>query len=343
MQWNDGKAGRQGMKEVLREIGMIARALDSISNIEFKSCSLTKGQYLYLVRICENPGIIQEKLAERIKVDRTTAARAVQKLESNGFIEKKGDPHNQKIKKLFPTEKGRSVYPFIKGEHDYSNGVALSGFSESEAETLHHLLQRVRKNVEKDWEYVKKGNKREYGVYRAGGGIQLITMKTCTVEDLDLLQEISVETFEDTFREQNSPENMKAYLERAFNRSQLESELSNPSSEFCLIYSNGEAAGYLKVNTDDAQSERMGPDSLEIERIYVRKAFHKQGLGKDLFQKAVQIAKNRKKEKIWLGVWEKNGNALAFYEKMGFVQTGAHSFYMGDEEQTDFIMTKSLV
>ena len=150
------------MKEVLREIGMIARALDSISNIEFKEYDLTKGQYLYLVRICENPGIIQEKLAEMIKVDRTTAARAIKKLEINGFIEKKEDKHNKKIKKLFPTEKGNNVYPFIKREHDYSNTVALEGLSEREVETISDLLQRVRKNVEKDWEFVKKGNKRNY-------------------------------------------------------------------------------------------------------------------------------------------------------------------------------------
>ncbi|MBZ5753626.1 MULTISPECIES: MarR family winged helix-turn-helix transcriptional regulator [Metabacillus] len=150
------------MKEILREIGMIARALDSISNIEFKEYELTKGQYLYLVRICENPGIIQEKLAEMIKVDRTTAARAIKKLEINGFIEKKEDKHNKKIKKLFPTEKGKNVYPFIKRENDYSNIVALEGFSEREVETIFNLLQRVRKNIEKDWEFVKKGNKRNY-------------------------------------------------------------------------------------------------------------------------------------------------------------------------------------
>src|SRR4051794_36047809 len=102
------------MKEILREIGMIGRALDSISNIEFKEYDLTKGQYLYLVRICETPGIIQEKLAEMIKVDRTTAARAIQKLEINGFIEKRDDKDNQKIKKIFPTEKGKNVYPFIR-------------------------------------------------------------------------------------------------------------------------------------------------------------------------------------------------------------------------------------
>jgi DNA-binding MarR family transcriptional regulator len=150
------------MKEILREIGLIARALDSISNIEFKEYDLTKGQYLYLVRICENPGIIQEKLAEMIKVDRTTAARAIKKLEMNGFIEKKDDKHNKKIKKLFPTEKGKNVYPFIKRENDFSNIVALKGFSEKETETIFNLLQRVRRNVEKDWEFVKKGNKRDY-------------------------------------------------------------------------------------------------------------------------------------------------------------------------------------
>jgi len=150
------------MKEILREIGMIARALDSISNIEFKEYDLTKGQYLYLVRICENPGIIQEKLAEKIKVDRTTASRAIKKLEMNGFIEKKDDQDNQKIKKLFPTVKGKNVYPFIRRENDYSNMVALAGFSETEVETIFNLLQRVRKNIEIDWEFVKKGNKRDY-------------------------------------------------------------------------------------------------------------------------------------------------------------------------------------
>ncbi|PAE16500.1 MarR family transcriptional regulator [Virgibacillus sp. 7505] len=150
------------MKEILREIGMIARALDSISNIEFKEYDLARGQYLYLVRIVENPGIIQEKLAEMIKVDRTTAARAVKKLEINGFIEKKNDEQNQKIKKLFPTEKGEQVNHFIRRENDHSDKVALAGLSDQEVASLYNLLQRVRKNIEKDWEYVKKGNKRDY-------------------------------------------------------------------------------------------------------------------------------------------------------------------------------------
>ena len=78
------------------------------------------------------------------------------------LLKRKKIQHNKKIKKLFPTEKGKNIYPFIKRENDYSNIVALEGFSEREVETIFNLLQRVRKNVEKDWEFVKKGNKRNY-------------------------------------------------------------------------------------------------------------------------------------------------------------------------------------
>ena len=103
------------MKEILREIGMIARALDSISNIEFKEYELTKGQYLYLVRICENPGIIQEKLSEMIKVDRTTAARAIKSLKSMDLSKRK-KINLTKNQKTFPNRKRKNVYPFIKRE-----------------------------------------------------------------------------------------------------------------------------------------------------------------------------------------------------------------------------------
>ncbi|MFC0559202.1 GNAT family N-acetyltransferase [Halalkalibacter alkalisediminis] len=169
-----------------------------------------------------------------------------------------------------------------------------------------------------------------------------VKVKKGNLEDLQILQEISIETFNDTFKDQNSPENMKAYIERAFNLKQLEKELSKISSEFFFVYVDNEVAGYLKVNTNDAQSEEMGEEALEIERIYIKSNFQKHGLGKYLLNKAMEMAMERNKKKIWLGVWEKNENAIAFYKKMGFVQTAAHSFYMGDEEQTDFIMTKTL-
>ncbi|UQQ37604.1 GNAT family N-acetyltransferase [Paenibacillus polymyxa] len=170
-----------------------------------------------------------------------------------------------------------------------------------------------------------------------------VKMIKCSREDVQILQEISIETFNDTFKDQNSPENMQAYLERAFNLKQLDKELANVSSEIFFIYFNEELAGYLKININDAQSEKMGDESLEVERIYIKNKFQKHGLGKHLLNKAIEIALEHHKKKVWLGVWEKNENAIAFYEKMGFVQMGAHSFYMGDEEQIDFIMTKTLI
>lgn len=167
-------------------------------------------------------------------------------------------------------------------------------------------------------------------------------LKQCQLEDLKQLQQVSYQTFNETFKDQNSPENMQAYLEKAFDLKQLEKELANPSSQFFFAYVNEEVAGYLKVNTDDAQSEEMGLESLEVERIYIKNEFQKHGVGKYLLNKALEIAQEQNKKKIWLGVWEKNENAIAFYKKMGFVQTSAHSFFMGDEEQTDFIMVKEI-
>ncbi|MBM1152844.1 MarR family transcriptional regulator [Enterococcus durans] len=150
------------MDDIIREIGMISRALDSISNIEFKEIELTRGQYLYLVRICEHPGIIQEKLAEMIKVDRTTTARAIKRLEEKGMVQSAADQTNKKIKKLYPTDKGKKIYPFIIREYHYSNQVALKGLTSAEVEQLQRMLKKVRQNVSEDWNFVKKGNKRIY-------------------------------------------------------------------------------------------------------------------------------------------------------------------------------------
>ena len=146
---------------VLREIGIIARALDSIANIEFRDIELARGQYLYLVRIAENPGIIQEELSELLKVDRSTVARSVKKLEAKGLIQQKAAKGNKK-KEWFVTEKGEKLYPFILAENNYSEETSLQGFSQAEVKALEKMLVRVRENITGDWEAVKKGQKRNY-------------------------------------------------------------------------------------------------------------------------------------------------------------------------------------
>ena len=94
--------------------------------------------------------------------------------------------------------------------------------------------------------------------------------------------------------------------------------------------------------TSKIQTDIHDEQSLEIERIYVSKEFQGEGLGRCLMEKAISTAIRRKKKYVWLGVWEKNEKALRFYKRNGFYQIGTHSFVMGDDEQTDYIMRKDL-
>ena len=169
-----------------------------------------------------------------------------------------------------------------------------------------------------------------------------LDIKKCTINDLVALCEISYNTYNDTFKAVNTPDNMKDYLEKAFDLRKIRDELLNASSQFYMLYVDEELAGYLKLNEYEAQTEMNDLQSLEIERIYVAKEFHSKGLGSVLLNRAIEIAGELKKSYIWLGVWEKNHKALEFYRKNGFYQIGQHSFFMGEDEQIDFIMRKDL-
>lgn len=150
------------MTTILREIGTIARALDSIANVEFKQHQLARGQYLYLVRIAERPGIIADQLSKLLKVDRATVSRAVSKLAAQGLVIRQIDSQNQRLKHLYVTDLGRIRADLIERENRYSERVAQAGLSTSEQAQLKQLLGRVAKNVGADWEQVKAGMYRKY-------------------------------------------------------------------------------------------------------------------------------------------------------------------------------------
>ena len=154
-------------------------------------------------------------------------------------------------------------------------------------------------------------------------------IKKCTLQDLESLQKISIETFYQTFADVNTAENMKAYLENAYNEEKIYKELSNPNSSFFFVYVDERLAGYLKLNEFPSQSDINDIDSLELERIYILKEFQGAGLGKDLLEHAISIAIEHGKKYIWLGVWEHNEKAKRFYQKNGFYRIGVPSFTIG--------------
>ena len=161
-------------------------------------------------------------------------------------------------------------------------------------------------------------------------------------KDLELLQSIGIQTFEETFAESNSEEAMKKYLEESFSSGKMKSELSNPDSVFYVAWEEDNPVGYLKVNAGKAQTELQEDEGLEIERIYVKKSHHGKKVGQLLYNQALETAHHLKKSYLWLGVWEKNLRALNFYRKNGFVEFDQHIFRLGDDEQIDLMMKKIL-
>jgi ribosomal protein S18 acetylase RimI-like enzyme len=169
-----------------------------------------------------------------------------------------------------------------------------------------------------------------------------IVVKKASLEDAQTLTIIGKETFFETFAAGNTQENMEKYLEENFNVGKLQNEISNIDSLFYIAWDANIPVGYLKLNLGSAQTELKDDNSLEIERIYVKSAYHGQKVGQLLYEKAVEVAKKQKKSFIWLGVWEENPKAIRFYEKNGFTAFDKHIFKMGEDEQTDIMMKKTL-
>jgi ribosomal protein S18 acetylase RimI-like enzyme len=159
-----------------------------------------------------------------------------------------------------------------------------------------------------------------------------------TLFQLKILQQISLQTFLDSFAHLNTENNMRAYLSSNLTEKKLAEELNNPGSEFYFAEMNGETIGYLKINTGTAQTELQDERGLEIERVYVTKEHQGKKIGQMLFNKAIEVADKKNKAYIWLGVWEENAKAIQFYKKNGFVQFDSHIFKLGDDVQTDIMM-----
>ena len=165
-----------------------------------------------------------------------------------------------------------------------------------------------------------------------------IKIKKITLADIVQLQEIGRQTFSETFSSTNTEENMKAYLKDGFSNAKLSAELDNPNSEFYFATLNNTVIGYLKINFGLAQTELKDDKALEIERIYVLQEFHGKKVGQLLYDQAIHLAKEKKADYVWLGVWKKNHRAIQFYTKNGFVEFDQHIFVLGDDEQTDIMM-----
>lgn len=169
-----------------------------------------------------------------------------------------------------------------------------------------------------------------------------LEIRRLSVSDAIPLQAISRRTFSEAFAAVNTEADMAQYMDEAFALEKLTAELRDEHAEYYFALLDGVPVGYLKLNFGPSQTELRDDKAVEIERIYVLADFHGKGVAQVLYDKAIQVARLRDADYIWLGVWEENPRAIRFYQKNGFVVFDKHPFLLGTDEQTDLMMKRVL-
>jgi ribosomal protein S18 acetylase RimI-like enzyme len=157
-----------------------------------------------------------------------------------------------------------------------------------------------------------------------------------------LLAELGARTFSETFAPDNSASDMAAYLASAFSPAQQAAELADSSSLFLIVEKDGDALGYAMLRSGNVLESVTGDKPIEVVRLYVSHASLGSGVGAALMQACIDEARRRGYKTLWLGVWEHNARAQAFYRKWNFTEIGTHIFQLGDDPQTDILMQRAV-
>jgi ribosomal protein S18 acetylase RimI-like enzyme len=169
-----------------------------------------------------------------------------------------------------------------------------------------------------------------------------LTIRRGTLEDAGLLYELGARTFSEAFAADNSPEDLAVYIATSFNLAQQTVELEDPCSTFLIAEVDGRAAGYAMLHSGEPEKDVEGANAVEIVRLYVSREWLGRGLGEQLMRACLDEARQAGHETIWLGVWERNARAQAFYRKWNFRTVGEHLFQLGSDLQRDIVMERSL-
>ncbi len=172
--------------------------------------------------------------------------------------------------------------------------------------------------------------------------MQSINIRIATLHDKKVLMNVGWQTFFDTFHQQNTREDMQLFLETNFTIEAIISEMENSCNTFLLAYIGKEVAGYCKLSEQQPPGTLQDKDVIEISRLYAVKEKIGSGVGKALMNYCLELAAAKKKETIWLGVWENNQRAIQFYRRFGFEKFGEHPFLLGNDIQNDWLMKKDL-
>jgi ribosomal protein S18 acetylase RimI-like enzyme len=167
-----------------------------------------------------------------------------------------------------------------------------------------------------------------------------ITIRAGVATDAAVLAELAARTFRETFAADNRPEDMALHTAQAYGTSQQKRELDDPEVSTLLVEVDGELAGYAQLRSGVAPACVTGEAPVELWRFYIARQWHGRGVAQALMRRVESDAYRRGGRTLWLGVWERNERAKAFYNKNGFTDVGSHTFMVGTDPQTDRIMVR---
>jgi ribosomal protein S18 acetylase RimI-like enzyme len=170
-----------------------------------------------------------------------------------------------------------------------------------------------------------------------------LTLREANREDAWLIADLSRQTFYDTFAAANRAEDMEKFLREQFTRGRLMLEVGAPGNTFLIAYLDEAVVGYVKLRASRPPAALGSSSALEIARLYAVKEAIGKGVGAALMQASLQRAEAAGMEKVWLGVWEKNERAIAFYERWGFRPFGETDFLLGDDLQRDWLLQRDVL
>jgi ribosomal protein S18 acetylase RimI-like enzyme len=171
-----------------------------------------------------------------------------------------------------------------------------------------------------------------------------ILVRPATVADAARLSQLAASTFRDTFERDNTPEDMARYLAEAFTPAKQTAEIEDPAATMLVAEREGDGdfVGYAHLLAGPHPDAVHGPAPIELKRLYVASMWHGRGVAQALMHAALDAARARGARTMWLGVWERNLRAQAFYRKYGFTRVGEHTFVLGTDAQTDWLFARSL-
>ena len=169
-----------------------------------------------------------------------------------------------------------------------------------------------------------------------------VLIRPANESDAELIADLSRQTFYESFAGDNTKENMDKFMNEQFTREKLINEVKQPWHLFLLAYIDNDVVGYVKLREGLVPAQLDTRSSLEIARIYSIQQMIGKGVGKRLMQTCHDIARQKGKTILWLGVWQQNHRAIDFYTSWGFEIFGEQEFILGDDRQTDWLMKKNL-